>query len=573
MAEFSFYGNQAIVSHEGKVITTSKELVESHIFVNVVKRYLKQLREKDSPFLELFDQANDEVVIMLLKELAELSKDEVIKNNPEFKKFFNDTYELNQFIEELYNFWRSFERFYVCHACEGDSIDNRPYRTFNSTVENLNDLVRKVYRDICENITGTHPRMYRQMAAGFQVGVIATKKKWPCAYENVKDVPMIRQVLIVPPLILDPSMNRRTGKFMKVDKNPLEGLKFNKEWLCYPAKVGKSLIHVFFHYKFIGLGTALGNLFEIAETDDLEKRPDAIYAFGIEPKELKQFGKNNGVFYHDKDNNCLIGAVSGDDEYGYFGYLKKMILTLHNITQIQKGLLPVHGAMVRIELKNGKSANIIVWGDTGAGKSESLEAFRVLAEKHIRDMKIIFDDMGSVELKDGRLIAYGTETGAFVRLDDLQPGFAFGNIDRSIIMSPQKINARAILPVTTLKEITQGYEVDYLLYANNYEKVRDGKPFFEEFRSVEEAIAVFRQGKRMSKGTTTDIGIVESYFANPFGPVQYQEENEKIATQIFKNIFGKVRVAQLRTQLGIKGMEFEGPKKAAEALFKVIGKD
>jgi predicted GTPase len=53
-----------------------------------------------------------------------------------------------------------------------------------------------------------------------------------------------------------------------------------------------------------------------------------------------------------------------------------MILTLHNAIMMKRGRLPVHGAMVKINLKGDKSANIIFMGDTGAGKSESLEAFR-----------------------------------------------------------------------------------------------------------------------------------------------------------------------------------------------------
>jgi hypothetical protein len=230
--------------------------------------------------------------------------------------------------------------------------------------------------------------------------------------------------------------------------------------------------------------------------------------------------------------------------------------------------------MVKVSLKNGKSANVIILGDTGAGKSESLKAFRVLGEKYIRDMTIIFDDMGSLELsKDGKIKAYGTETGAFVRLDDLQPGFAFGNIDRSIIMSPQKINARAILPVTTLKEVLQGYPVDFLLYANNYEEVDDAHPFFDEFHSVDDALEVFREGTRMAKGTTTEKGIVHSYFANIFGPPQYEDLHEKLAIKYFKVLFESgVRIAQLRTRLGIPGFETKGPESAAEALFEVISK-
>jgi len=37
-------------------------------------------------------------------------------------------------------------------------------------------------------------------------------------------------------------------------------------------------------------------------------------------------------------------------------------------------------------------------GDTGAGKSETLEAFRVLGDKYIRELTIIADDMGSIDL-------------------------------------------------------------------------------------------------------------------------------------------------------------------------------
>ena len=189
-------------------------------------------------------------------------------------------------------------------------------------------------------------------------------------------------------------------------------------------------------------------------------------------------------------------------------------------------------------------------------------------------MIIIFDDMGSLELsKGGKIKAYGTETGAFVRLDDLQPGFAFGNIDRSIIMSPQKINARAILPVTTLKEVLQGYPVDFLLYANNYEEVDDAHPFFDEFHSVDDALEVFREGTRMAKGTTTEKGVVHSYFANIFGPPQYKNLHEKLAIKYFKALFESgVRIAQLRTRLGIPGFETKGPESAAEALFEVISK-
>ena len=53
-------------------------------------------------------------------------------------------------------------------------------------------------------------------------------------------------------------------------------------------------------------------------------------------------------------------------------------------------------------------------GDTGAGKSETLEALRTIAREEIGEITIIADDMGSLDLTpQGQLFGYGTETGAF----------------------------------------------------------------------------------------------------------------------------------------------------------------
>ena len=61
------------------------------------------------------------------------------------------------------------------------------------------------------------------------------------------------------------------------------------------------------------------------------------------------------------------------------------------------------------------------------------------------------------------------------------------------------------------------HDVDMFLYANNYEENGDSLSFFD---NVDDALKVFRAGNRMAKGTTTEYGLVGSYFANPFGPVQ-----------------------------------------------------
>jgi hypothetical protein len=580
---FVFFNKHVMIKNKGDVCQKSEDITKTKLFKEVVYKFLNHLREMDSPYLDVFPEGltkdkQEKQMLSLLQMLSEMTRDRIIKSSPEYKNYFKDTYLLHQFVERLYDYWREFERFFVQYSDEVEKSHKKPYRAFNNTIGLLNDLVRKMYRDICENITYNHPKIYRQMPAGCQVGMIVNKEEGiplPDYCDKLKDIHFIKQVLIEPPLIIDPPMNTRTGQFRKVDINPLDDVELNSDdWLCYPAKVGNVVIYLYFHNKFIGLGTALANLFDLVEEEDLLKKPDAVFAFGVSEKSLSKFGDLPIVFFDDEKNDIFVGAIPGSDDYGYFGYIKKMMLTLHNSIMMKRGRLPIHGAMVRVFLKNGKTSNIVILGDTGAGKSESLEAFRVLGKKYIRDMSIIFDDMGSFELgEDGKIRAYGTETGAFVRLDDLQPGFAFGNIDRSIIMSPQKVNARALLPVTTLKEVLHGYEVDYFLYANNYEQVDKSHPFFQEFDSVEDALDVFREGSRMAKGTTTETGLVHTYFANIFGPPQYKEIHDKLADKYFKALFdGGVRVAQLRTRLGIPGYETKGPESAAEALFEVIGR-
>jgi len=248
------------------------------------------------------------------------------------------------------------------------------------------------------------------------------------------------------------------------------------------------------------------------------------------------------VFHDDEDSGLLIGAIPGENRFGYFGYLKKMALTLHNILMMKRGRMPFHGAMAVIHMKNRKSANVLIIGDTATGKSETLEALRLLGRDTVRGMTIIADDMGSLGIrKDGRVVGYGTEIGAFIRLDDLQRGYAFGQVDRAIIMSPQKANARVLVPVGSLGEVLAGYPVDYILYANNYEQVDENHSLINHLPTPEAALRVFREGAAMAKGTTTATGLGHSYFANIFGPPQYRDLHEELARKTFEAAYGTDR--------------------------------
>ncbi len=580
-----FHGKQVIIRTTSLYWGSVDKILESDLFRQMLSSLLQKLRANHSDFLKILPEGSAEkqegLTLKLLRALAKGDKAKVMKNHPELRPFFADTYLLDRFVEELYNYWRSHERYLIClsdpKGGKNGGLEKRPYRTFNDTIESLNHTVRKVYRDIQENITGEHPLIYRQVPAGCQVGVIAKprKLKLPREYSDLGKVPVISQVLLNPPILIDPPMNKRKGEFALVGGNPLEGTRFMpEEWLCFPAKIGPLVIYLYFHNFYTGLAIAASNLFDLCNDDDLKSAPDAIYAYGVPLETLARFAREKTVFFNDEKNRLMVGAVPLGDEFAYFGYVKKMMLTLHNAIMIKRGRLPVHGAMVRITMKSGEKANVIFVGDSGAGKSESIEAFRVLSGDNLRELKVVFDDMGSLELmKEGRIKAYGTETGAFVRLDDLEAGYAFGQLDRSIIMSPHKTNARVVVPITTLKEVLHGWHVDYFLYANNYEKVQGDAPenYLERFSTPEDAMAIFREGKRMAKGTTQEMGLTQSYYANIFGPSQMKEEHEPLARKYFEAMFKEgIFVGQIKTQLGLAGMEQDGPKLAAKALFGLI---
>jgi hypothetical protein len=580
MNSYKIIDQKIIIGTNGRLCDTASEVIDSKLFHEIVRKGIKKLRDKNSFYVQKLNIKHTDKDIRELVEIFELlSKNHIsiVRNiRPEAGDLLKYPNELNGVLEYLYNYWREFERYVICDS-QSDNLDERPYRTFDETVERLTHLVRKIYRDISENIISKHPRTYRQVNSGAEFACISYPNREIFGsdpkFNTIREIPIIRQIMLNPPLILETPMNKRRGQFVEVKENPLDLVTLNQnEWMCYPAKVGDLLIFLYFHQKFFELGFSTCNLFELASKEELNRKPDAIYLYGVPGNVLDNMADIPTVFHEDKENDMFIGACPNHDEFGYFGYLKKMILTLHNSIKIKKGILPFHGSLVKISLQNGSRASILMIGDTGAGKSETLEAYKELGEDLISDTSIISDDMGSIEIdEDGTVKGIGTEIGAFLRLDDLQPGYAFGQIDRSILMNAHQTNARIILPVAFYDTIIKGTPIDYIFYANNYEEVTEDKKVIERIPNAQKALEIFSEGNVMSKGTTTSSGLVKSYFANIFGPVQFKEEHDKIAEKYFNHFYNRdMFVGQIRTQLGIKGMEHKGPEIAARALIDMI---
>lgn len=155
-----------------------------------------------------------------------------------------------------------------------------------------------------------------------------------------------------------------------------------------------------------------------------------------------------------------------------------------------------------------------------------------------------------------------------MRLDDLESGAAYRDMDRSIFFNPETTNARVVIPVSTYKDIIKGVKVDMFLYANNY----DEEIGVYYFKDAQEARPVFVEGKRKALGTTDEKGISTTYFANPFGPEQKQGETNPLIDNIFETLFAtNTKVGQIYTQLGVSNTG-EGIKSSARQLLEELYK-
>ncbi len=574
--EFSLSNEKVTINFTAKYCDSFESIMDSKGFVRIVESYLTKAKAKKSNNFRFLIKSFDTDDIKLIRKslidafklLSMMKTKEVIAFNSKFETLLEKEENLLSVIEDIYSYWRKLERYTIIHNNRIKS--GIAAVSFTEANEEFSRLILRFYRRVTKNLLNETQNVFRQVPAGGNACLLLNNILWPVpsGYEVLEYISFIDSIALQSPFITYPKKNTRDGMFTETFENPIRTMSINKShWFCYPIKVGELLAYIYFHRDFMSHGITLCNLFETAKPADYKgKKPDIIYVYGD-----KYGDEVRTEFYDDKKNDIMVGYINYSDEVDYFGYMKKMILTLHNLIMIKRGNLPIHGAMVNIHLKSGKEANVIIMGDSGAGKSESLEAFRTLSEEYISDMTIIFDDMGTIKLENGGIYGYGTEIGAFVRLDDLDPGYAFKEMDRSIFMNPDKTNARLVMPVARYNEIMKGYKVDLFLYANNYTEVKEGLKSIKYFDNIEEAVTTFRKGARVAKGTTTEKGLVESYFANPFGPAQKSKECDILLEKYFKGMFNLgVKVGEINTCLAIEGMEKEGPRKAALELFDVI---
>lgn len=557
-----YHDNEVVLNYSKEFVTSSDQLFDSELFNTLIDHYLEYLKTERRDIREfLYAGGRDDKKVKedLRNTLRLITLMNIKQTDLPYVKFPD---KLEEVVEDMYRWWNSHQRYSLLYTQNADSYQTNSFMNVESKI---NSAARDLFRTLSRKITGVADNMYRQLQAGTNASLLMEQYQWGCPeeYSVLKEIAFVHTIMVRTPLIIHTKSNKRTNVFKDQDYNPIEDFNGSPDdWFCYPAWVGEVLMYVYFHKDYMSSCVATSGLFQLAREEDCHRKPDAILLFG------NPDGTKDTVFYHDEKNGIWVGKTSASEEIDYFGYTKKSMLTLHNLVMMERGWLPIHGAMVNLYLKDGRKKGLMFMGDSGAGKSETLEALSKMASDLIDHQETVFDDMGTVHInEDGKLRAEGTEIGAFVRLDDLDQATAYKELDRSIFFNPERKNARVVMPAAPYKIVVKEHPIDCLLYANNY----DDKRGMHLFNDAKEAKETFIQGRRFALGTTQEKGLSTTFFANPFGPMQRQEQCSALIDQIFAEIVKEnIPLGEVYTCLGLPDKGNHGIDEAAKELLKFV---
>lgn len=487
-------------------------------------------------------------------------KDVIYRN----QKFLDGYNHLNQdikddilyFIDSLYDYYRSLSRFIVFVNNDERSMSRR------QMMNQFNVLAKSVvsfYRDIYETCLNDEQTVYRVLPSGANAGLLFSQNllKLNTRLSFLDNIPLLEAVVTQPPFMLKTKQNKRVGTFFKQDHYVSEKDFDYKNSYGVLVKIYNTTGLVYFDREYLGYLAAISNLFQVVSySKEKDTKIDFIVLFGTNNDEDKCY------YYEEED--MLVGVMPKKANIDYFGYVKKIMLTLFNLKMIKQKLLPIHGAGIKIT-SNGKSKNFVILGDSGAGKSETIEAIRHLYGSTYQ-IDTIFDDMGTFHIKDDKVFTTGTEIGAFVRLDDLDQGYSLKSMDRAVFFNIDQVNSRVVVPIETYAMTYELHQVDAFLLADNYSDNDKGITYYDDSKLAK---ADFVLGKRVALNTTQEKGLVSTYFANPFGPVQEKEFVETYLQSYFDTLFkNNVPVGKIYTRLSLDRKQ--GPYIGAKALIELF---
>lgn len=320
----------------------------------------------------------------------------------------------------------------------------------------------------------------------------------------------------------------------KLRSNQFEEILKTGEYVCKAVQVGPTRQLLVINKACLHLLRDECRLFpELPEVTDPKHLNnfsyDAVLYFGV-PKKLMGEHHMSGYVLDEstgadgKKKNIPTAWVARSNTTDYVGFLKKTLLTLHNEKMIEKGAVPIHGGMYIFHFRNRPPMTIVGMGDSGVGKSELIAKLKEMLKRRGEDVKDLLDvevlagDMLSLHRgKDGKVYGFGTETGDYVRMDDLR-GTLYEDANRDkigqgSITNPYEQNERITIPdICDKRKVLSPHRIDGIFYFNNYEKPASGE--YASITSVEDAFKNLAQGKRINKGTSGDLPDFDSSIAH-----------------------------------------------------------
>jgi hypothetical protein len=203
-----------------------------------------------------------------------------------------------------------------------------------------------------------------------------------------------------------------------------------KDYICKMVQVGpvKTLLVMHRSYShYMAEEMRLFPQFDLSPEEIGSLEFDTISLMGIPRKAMGDDYKVGYYMEEDASGKKIpVSWVDAEKLTDYVGYLKKPLLTIANEKVKESGGMPVHGSAFTIVFKNGLRKTLVIGGDSGAGKSETIIAMieQAIAEegsaKDVEGIDMLAGDMLSMyEGEDNQMYMMGTEEGDFMRMSDI----------------------------------------------------------------------------------------------------------------------------------------------------------
>ena len=205
------HNNTAILNYSTFYPKSNEAFIASEVFYKIADKFLKAFKIQDPDTYDWICRGldHDTIIIKMQKFLRTLYVLEVDEID---SQLLLDRERLVYVIESFYTFYRKLDRLATIKISESSS---GYVISLMDADTRFNNMLRYMYRNFLEKVQGYGSNVYRQLNAGTDAAMILADVNWqvPQGYEGLADIPFASQILLKPPLLLNPKGNKRYGSF------------------------------------------------------------------------------------------------------------------------------------------------------------------------------------------------------------------------------------------------------------------------------------------------------------------------------------------------------------------------